>query len=99
MSESSHGQLRDAVTCWAVLRASNWDKFVAVETLLPPVDQDHCSHPQGTGYWQHVYFPELPYHKKLPANTKVFTEFGPLLGNLLKSVVNFLVKFKYLNFH
>lgn len=30
---------------------------------------------------------------------KVFTEFSPLLGNLLKSVIYFLVKFKYLNSH
>lgn len=55
---------RGGVTRWAVLRGSDWDKFVSVETLLPTADQDHCSQPQHTGYWQHVYLPELPFLSK-----------------------------------
>lgn len=74
MSKSSHSQLVDAVTYWAVLKVPYCNKFVAAGALLSPIDQDHCSHPrthaisnmyifQGCRSCKSVYFTWLPTRK------------------------------------
>lgn len=79
-------------TGWAVRRVLTWNQF--------PADQD-CSH-LLTKIRVHIHRTQAVTNMYLSQSCHSYESAHwawSLLGNLLKSVVHFLVKFKYLNSH